>query len=200
MAARYKDFMIRWAFKASWTFLEAALILNDINPEGSTFVPDKQGNDRVSVLYYWLVKEHRNGYLPAEVEGKALRTSPGDIIRHIRAHKQRHSEDVATLWEVARYRKNIRGMLADISWTIYIRAKDIISCMYPGVTKEQIAEALEDLPMYYKFPNDMPLMNYTYKTLLKKLRKSVSGVAAGRPKNSRRADIDLSQVIKQIRL
>lgn len=200
MATKYKDYMIRWAFKATWTFLEAALILNEINPEGSTFVPDKQGNDRVSVLYFWLVKERRNGNLPAEDEGQCFRTSPGDIIRHIRAHNQRHSKDVAELWEVARYEKNIGGKLADISWTVYELAKDILVTKYTSITKEQVAHALSDLPKYYSFPNGMPLMPYAYGTLLRKFRKAIPNVKPGRPENARRAEIDLAQIAKEIRL
>jgi hypothetical protein len=191
----YKDYMIRWLHTASWNIREAALLLSGIDPETCDYKPNDTGNSPTDIMHFWLKKQWNTGYLPLDENG---RTTPGEIMRAVIAHNQVRPPALEKLWDAIRNGKNTGQVFAKASWTIYMRAKELIFAAYPEITKAQLARELSELPKYYQFPNGGLLASYSEATLLRKLRNTLPGKKAGHPKKTQSVDVDMLAIAKQI--
>lgn len=198
MTVKYKDFMIRWVFKASWTYLEGAMLLDEKDPDTFTsFVPNKKASDRVNVLYYWLVKQHQMNELHADSDEEPLTTTPGEIMRAVHQHRQVYSKDFYALWVAIRYGKKNNRILSDVTWGTYLKAVSLIKRRYPEATKDSIAKALNELPKHFRFSNGQLLTPYGTQTLSRKLR-GLTDNKAGRPRKHQQANIDIALIAKEM--
>jgi len=193
------SYLEHWADKATWSLEQAALLVNEIDPDLPpipTFEPESASP--ASRVFFWLKKEWQKGTLSSVTKsdsGEPL-FSPGTLVRRL-VERGKHTISARLRKAVERpesapgpSKRNRKAKLR------FLHAAQLIWEDHPHMTAKKMAEWLEKLP---SFVHSDRLPSFSRITI----RKYLIGRgphAAGRPseRSQRSAHIDLVSYAKRI--